>query len=88
VANPEHLAILQRGIPAWNSWRKEYAEVVPDLAQPNLISLATLSVLPPFRYDCTHHLLASLKENVIDPVKRKAEEIAERRKAFETRPQT
>jgi hypothetical protein len=42
-----------------------------------------LSVLPPFRYESTNHLLTSLKEHVIDPVTRKAEEIAERRRAFE-----
>ena len=47
-----------------------------------------LSVLPPFRYDSTDHLLASLKENVIDPVRRKAEEIAERRTAFEIKDKT
>lgn len=41
-----------------------------------------LSVLPPFRYNSTDHLLASLRESVIAPVTRKAKEIAERRRAF------
>ncbi|HET6979892.1 MAG TPA: pentapeptide repeat-containing protein [Pyrinomonadaceae bacterium] len=41
-----------------------------------------LSVLPPFRYNDMQHLIASLDESVIGPVTRKAEEIAERRKAF------
>ena len=43
-----------------------------------------LSVLPPFRYESTQHLEDSLKEHVIAPVTRKAEEIAARRREFET----
>lgn len=43
-----------------------------------------LSVLPPFRYKSTKHLLESLRKSVITPVTKKAEEIAERRRAFAT----
>jgi uncharacterized protein YjbI with pentapeptide repeats len=42
-----------------------------------------LSVLPPYRYPNTDDLLKSLNEKVIAPALGKAEEIAERRKAFE-----
>jgi hypothetical protein len=42
-----------------------------------------LSVLPPYRYRDTDHLLESLEEQVISPALKKAEEIEERRKAFE-----
>jgi len=42
-----------------------------------------LSVLPPYRYDNSDHLLESLTEKVINPALTKAEEIAERRKTFE-----
>ena len=35
MANPEHLAILQQGIPAWNSWRREHADIEPDLSRAN-----------------------------------------------------
>ena len=42
-----------------------------------------LSVLPPYRYQDTQHLLAALEEEIIGPALTKAEEIAERRKAFE-----
>jgi hypothetical protein len=42
-----------------------------------------LSILPPFRYQDTSHLLSSLEMEVIAPVLDKAREIAERRKAFE-----
>jgi hypothetical protein len=42
-----------------------------------------LSVLPPYRYPNTDGLLKSLNENVIVPALNKAEEIADRRKAFE-----
>ena len=31
MANKEHLAILGQGIDVWNQWRKENAEVKPDL---------------------------------------------------------
>jgi hypothetical protein len=41
------------------------------------------SVLLPYRYDSLEGLLAVLEEKVIVPAMRKAEEIAERRKAFE-----
>ncbi len=36
MANHEHLAKLQEGIPAWNSWRKENSDIVPDLSRANL----------------------------------------------------
>jgi len=36
VANPDHLAILQSGVPAWNAWRKEHSDIVPDLARAPL----------------------------------------------------
>jgi len=36
VANPDHLAILQSGVPAWNAWRKEHPDIVPDLARAPL----------------------------------------------------
>ena len=42
-----------------------------------------LSVLPPWRYQDSDHLLASLENQVIGPALSKAEEIEERRRAFE-----
>ena len=42
-----------------------------------------LSVLPPYRYQNTDQLLESLEERVINPALAKAEEISERRRAFE-----
>jgi uncharacterized protein YjbI with pentapeptide repeats len=42
-----------------------------------------LSVLPPWRYQDSDHLLASLETEVIGPALSKAQEIAERRIAFE-----
>jgi len=32
MANPEHLAILERGVEPWNQWREEHREVCPDLS--------------------------------------------------------
>ncbi len=36
MANPEHLAILKRGVQAWNEWRKNSIESHPDLRQLDL----------------------------------------------------
>ncbi len=31
MANKEHLAILKQGVDAWNNWRKQDPDVMPDL---------------------------------------------------------
>ena len=31
MANPEHLHILEKGVDAWNRWRHENPDIVPDL---------------------------------------------------------
>jgi hypothetical protein len=36
MANPEHLAILNQGVEAWNRWREEHPEIQPDLAEADL----------------------------------------------------
>ncbi|MCC5640117.1 pentapeptide repeat-containing protein [Nostoc sp. CHAB 5844] len=52
MANPEHLAELNKGVNSWNQWRKKNPSVVPDLKKANLshadlrkadLSLADLS---------------------------------------------
>lgn len=42
MANPEHLKILEQGVDAWNEWRIENPEVLPDLAHADF-SLTNLS---------------------------------------------
>jgi hypothetical protein len=37
VANEQHLRILKQGTDAWNRWRLENPEIVPDLSGANLI---------------------------------------------------
>jgi TIR domain-containing protein/pentapeptide repeat protein len=36
LANPEHLAILERGVEVWNKWREMKLRVKPDLRAANL----------------------------------------------------
>jgi uncharacterized protein YjbI with pentapeptide repeats len=36
MANRRHLAILKKGVEAWNQWRKEHPRVKPDLADADL----------------------------------------------------
>jgi len=32
MANPEHVEILKQGVEAWNHWRSEHPDVIPELA--------------------------------------------------------
>lgn len=36
MANPEHVAILEQGVKAWNQWRKKQPNIQPDLSRANL----------------------------------------------------
>jgi uncharacterized protein YjbI with pentapeptide repeats len=36
MANEEHLAVLRQGMDAWNKWRKEHPDVVPNLCEVDL----------------------------------------------------
>jgi hypothetical protein len=36
MANPEHLAMLMKGVRAWNDWRKANPVIVPDLREAEL----------------------------------------------------
>ncbi|NEO72927.1 pentapeptide repeat-containing protein [Moorena sp. SIO3H5] len=36
MADKEHLAVLKRGIDAWNQWRRENPNLEPDLSEANL----------------------------------------------------
>jgi Pentapeptide repeats (8 copies) len=37
MANDEHVAILKKGVDAWNAWRAENPDIRPDLAKADLI---------------------------------------------------
>ena len=36
MANEEHLALLKKGVTAWNAWRDENPDIDPDLFEANL----------------------------------------------------
>src|SRR5260370_10247118 len=42
MANDEHVALLKKGVAAWNAWREENPHISPDLTKANL-SKANLS---------------------------------------------
>ncbi len=52
MANPEHLAKLKEGVEAWNAWRDENPDVMPDLVETNL-SGVTLEWANLFKADLT-----------------------------------
>lgn len=36
MVNPEHIAMLKEGPGAWNKWRAEHPEALPDLREADL----------------------------------------------------
>jgi hypothetical protein len=36
MANDEHVAILKKGVEAWNVWRRGKPDICPDLSGANL----------------------------------------------------
>ncbi len=36
MANKDHLALLIKGVVAWNEWREKNPEIQPDLTRANL----------------------------------------------------
>jgi uncharacterized protein YjbI with pentapeptide repeats len=36
MANDEHVAMLKKGVAAWNAWRRENRDIRPDLSEANL----------------------------------------------------
>ncbi len=39
MSNSEHVSILKQGVGAWNQWRKDNREIVPDLSDDDFIQL-------------------------------------------------
>lgn len=44
MANPDHVSKLREGVEAWNAWREENSDVVPDLQGTKLLSAKLQSV--------------------------------------------
>jgi hypothetical protein len=36
MANDEHVALLKQGVEAWNAWREENPNILPDLSNADL----------------------------------------------------
>jgi uncharacterized protein YjbI with pentapeptide repeats len=36
MANDDHIAQLKKGVDAWNAWREENPDILPDLSEANL----------------------------------------------------
>ena len=36
MANHEHVAMLKKGVDAWNAWREKNPDIHPDLSGANL----------------------------------------------------
>jgi len=36
MANPEHVALIERGSESWNQWRRDHPDIVPDLRVAHL----------------------------------------------------
>jgi hypothetical protein len=36
MANDEHVAILKKGVDAWNAWRDENPNILPDFSAAKL----------------------------------------------------
>src|SRR5215813_9887058 len=53
MANDEHVALLKKGMGAWNAWRDENPDIRPDLVQADLrdayLSVANLQEADLFR---------------------------------------
>src|SRR5258706_318055 len=56
MANDEHVALLKKGVAAWNAWREENPHISPDLTKANL-SKANLSGADPVRANLSGAML-------------------------------
>ena len=36
MADQQHLAVLKQGVAAWNTWRRQHPEILPDLSEADL----------------------------------------------------
>lgn len=77
MANEEHLAILKQGVEAWNKWREDNPDVIPDLSGANLIEadlrdfnisncdLSSIILTGANLIDCNLHHVTAIGANLI-----------------------
>src|SRR5687767_9310408 len=39
MANPEHLVVIEKGLDAWNDWRRNNPDIIADLSGATLFKL-------------------------------------------------
>jgi hypothetical protein len=53
MANDEHVAMLRKGVAAWNAWRHENPDVRPDLSEANVqITDGGMTISLPLEVSC------------------------------------
>jgi uncharacterized protein YjbI with pentapeptide repeats len=64
MANDEHVAMLKKGVDAWNAWRNQNPDIRPDLAGASL-SEANLSGVDSTKHDLRGAVGANLSDAII-----------------------
>jgi hypothetical protein len=64
MANDEHVAMLKKGVDAWNAWRNQNPDIRPDLAGASL-SEANLSGVDSTKHDLRGAVGANLSDAIL-----------------------
>ncbi|GER89742.1 hypothetical protein KDW_39040 [Dictyobacter vulcani] len=62
MANEQHLKKLGEGVRAWNLWREQHPEILPDLRNADLHEKVLTEI--DFRHTNTEHILRKQTFNI------------------------
>jgi hypothetical protein len=51
MANDEHVAMLKKGVAAWNAWRDENLDILPDLRGADLSGALAITIGCPKKHN-------------------------------------